>query len=238
MVKTWRLGCFRRPRGGQRYRVKSWPYLPPRLAAALTEWGAGHFRNYPWRRTRDPFAVLVAEMLLRRTSGPHVLQVYPRFVRRWGTPDKLAAAGLRELKQVLRPLGITSWRAGSLREMARFLLQHYGGQVPADPTLLERIPHVGPYTARAVGCFAFGLPLSIVDVNVIRVLDRFTGRKTPGGSPHRHPSVWKRSLRSLPEGEVVRYNWALLDLAAQVCWLRPKCGVCPLVSGCVTAGEK
>lgn len=237
MTKTWRPVCFRRRIGGRRYRVKSWPYLPPRLAVALREWGAGHFRNYPWRRTRDPFAVLVAEMLLRRTSGAHVAQVYPRFMRRYGSPEKLAASGLRELKQILRPLGITSWRAASLREMARFLLQHYGGRVPADPPLLEQIPHVGPYTARAVGCFAFGLPLPIVDVNVIRVIDRFTGRETPGPSPHRHPSIWERSLRSLPEGEVAQYNWALLDLAAQVCGRRPLCGECPLAPGCVTAGK-
>jgi A/G-specific adenine glycosylase len=237
VVKTWRLGCFRRSVGGRRYWVKSWPYLPPRLAAELTQWGAGHFRNYPWRRTRDPFSVLVAEMLLRRTSGPHVAQVYPRFMRRYSTPDKLAAAGMRELKQMLRPLGLTSWRAASLREMARFLLQRYDGEVPADPTLLEQIPHVGPYTARAVGCFVFGLPLPIVDVNVIRVLVRFTGLSTPGPRPHLQPSVWERSLRSLPEGEVALYNWALLDLAAQVCGRRPHCGECPLAPGCATRAK-
>lgn len=235
MVKTWRLGCFRRSIGGLRYRVKAWPYLPPRLAANLTQWGASHFRNYPWRRTKEPFAVLVAEMLLRRTSGQHVARVYPRFMRRYGSAEKLATACLRELKQVLRPLGITSWRAASLREMARFLLQKHGGQVPADPTLLEQIPHVGPYTARAVGCFAFGLPLPIVDVNVIRVLDRYTGRPTPGASPHRNPGVWARSLRSLPETEVARYNWALLDLAAQICGRRPHCKECPLAPGCLSA---
>lgn len=181
----------------------------------------------------DPFLILVAEMLLRKTAARQVAWVFPPIRERFGTAQLMVDADPHALRHLLRPLGFAAHRTRSLQGMAAHLLAYYGGQVPAEPRAVERISGVDPYTANAVGCFFLGLPLPIVDTNVIRVLDRFTGVETRTKRPHLQKSIWRRATRSLPEREVPVYNLGLLDLAALVCRpMNPQCGRCPLQAGC------
>lgn len=223
--------------GNRRFRVERWPFLPPRLAFALIDWGVKHRRDFPWRRRREPFQHLVAEMLLRKTTARQVKAVFISLIDRYDTPQKLADADPKQLAHILRPLGLAHQRSEALIAMARYLVSHFDGQVPVDPEDLSRVPHVGPYAAAAVGNFVFGLPLPIVDTNVIRIFDRFTGQETGTKNPHRQPSIWRRSVRSLPTEKVADYNYALLDLGAEVCGKRPVCAKCPLVCGCASSAK-
>lgn len=216
----------------RRLRVKRWPYIPPHLGRALSRWGAEHFRTYPWREDAEPFQLLVAEMLLRRTTAQQVARIYPIIVNDYGSASAIARADLSALIEILRPLGLASQRARALREMATYLMEHFCGRIPASPVDLAKVPHVGPYTANAVACFGFGIPVPIVDVNVIRVLTRFTGRYVGGSNPHRKEAIWRSARLSLPTSSVRGYQYALLDLAAQVCKKKPACGRCPLRRGC------
>jgi A/G-specific adenine glycosylase len=223
---------FRRS-GRSRWRVRRWPFIPPHLAARLTAWGQLYFRPYPWRRTEDPFHLLLAEMLLRRTHATHASRLWERLITAYPTARALAGAPIPELERLLRPAGMAHRRALSLRQMARYLVEHWNGQVPAAPADLMAVPHVGRYAAHAVASFGFGLPFAVADVNVMRVLGRFVGS---GESVHyKIPGhIWRRAGRSAPFANVSAFNYALLDLAALVCKPgRPNCGDCPLQTGCV-----
>lgn len=225
----------RAPVSRRRYRVARWPFLPPHAARALVKWQLLHGRKMPWRSCHDPFALLVVEMLLRQTNSSKVGPIWERLMAAYPDAPALAGAPAEELAALLRPLGLGNQRREALQAMAEALVRHHQGRVPAAPEALERLPHVGAYAARAVACFAFGLPVPLVDVNVIRVLDRFSGRQTPGKNPHRHARVWRRALRSLPEEQVGGFNYGLLDLGALVCRVRPRCQECPLRGQCRTA---
>lgn len=223
---------FRRRSPNRRFRIRAWPFIPPHLAGRLVNWGKHARRPFPWRQATDPFHLLLAEMLLRQTSAQQVADVFPTLVDRFPTPAQLAAADRGELYQMLQPLGLAAQRSEALPAMARALLADWGGQVPCRPDQLRQLPHVGPYTANAVASFGFGIPVPVVDANVIRVMDRFTGRKTKGPNPHRAPALWRRTYQSLPVEEAVAFNYALLDLGALLCRPRPDCRGCPLVRGC------
>jgi len=237
MRHRWHL-ILSRCSGSGRFKIKRWPFMPPGLAEALVAWGRENARFFPWRAVREPFALLVGEMLLRKTTARQVSKVYCPLMAHYETPEKLANARPEDLQAILRPLGLANQRSAALQSVAGYLLTFHQGSVPSDPEELTKIPHVGPYAANAVGCFGFGLPLPVVDTNVIRVLDRFTGTKTLGANPHRARSIWRRSTRSLPMVSVRDYNYALLDLAALVCKTKPSCSKCCLRSGCAEAKKR
>lgn len=237
MKHRWHFLLFRRP-SARRYRVDRWPFIPPGRARVLVAWGKENKRFFPWRTGQTPFALLVAEILLRKTTAQQVSKVFSDLIDKYGTPEKLAFAGTEELQKMLRPLGLAKQRSAALKAVACHLVSHHQGLVPPNPRELEKIPHIGPYAANAVGCFGVGLPLPVVDANVIRVLDRFTGVPTPGPNPHRMRSIWHRSIRSLPITSVQDYNYALLDLGALVCKSKPLCSKCCLTSGCAEAKKQ
>lgn len=227
------------PYRGRRFRVRRWPFLPPHAVSALVKWGRTHYRQYRWRQSGNPFEILVAEMLLRRTTASQVAAVFGDVISRYNSLEKLALASEQDLREALRPTGLSAQRARALRGMARHVTQHFGGVVPASPTLLAQIPHVGPYVANAVACFAFGVPVPVVDTNIIRILDRFTGVPPRGSNPHKEKSIWECARRSLPREAVRDHNYALLDLGALVCRASsPTCRVCPLLKGCAYAKDK
>lgn len=233
MPRRWSL-IFRGFKS-RRFRVAAWPRFLPHHTAKLLRWAEAHHRSFPWREATSPFAKLLGEMLLRKTSAHHARPAYTALIDLYPTPEALLEAAPKELEEILRPLGMVSHRVRGLQEMARFLVKRFGGQVPACPKELMKIPHVGRYTANAVCSFAFGLPLAIVDTNVLRVLQRFTSWRARGARPYTQPETWHRMARSLPEGQVDRFNYALLDLGATVCRPAPHCEVCPLTGGCVYA---
>ncbi len=197
----------------------------------LVVWGTLHGRSFPWRSSSDPYHLLIAEMMLRRTQARQVVSVYEEFVRQYPTPQALAAATEEDVTQLLHPLGL-SWRIPAFRQMAQRLVADYDGEVPRDRKALLALPGVGEYVADALRCFAYHEPIALLDTNTVRVAGRYLGFPVHAESRRRAPV--KRALLCLVEPHAPRAsNLALLDLAATVCRPRqPHCVSCPVATGC------
>jgi A/G-specific adenine glycosylase len=187
---------------------------------ALLSWYARVARPLPWRATRDPYALLVSEVMLQQTQAPRVVPYYERWMRRFPDVRALAAASVRDVLEAWSGLGYNR-RALALRSAAAVVAERGW---PEDLTML---PGVGPYTAAAVGSFAFGRQVAAVDTNVRRVLERRAGtRLTP-----RELAAGAHAL--LPAGRAAEFNQAMMELGATVCRPRaPLCDACPVAEGC------
>ena len=199
--------------------------------AELIGWWEAERRDLPWRRTRDPWLVLVSEVMLQQTQVDRVLPYFETFAERWPTPPRFAQAELAEVLAAWQGLGYPR-RARNLWRAAAIITEHHDGRVPADLDDLKALPGVGPYTARAVQVFAFGIDTGVVDTNVGRILARWTGRRLT-------PREAQRIADELvPAGESWAWNQAMMDLGAQACTKRdPSCGRCPAQPWCAWAGE-
>ena len=140
----------------------------PEFQRMILEWGRHHRRDMPWRDTRDPYKILVSEVMLQQTQISRVLPKYESFLREFPTLEALAAASQPKLLQTWQGLGYWN-RALRLRDAARMVVNDFDGQVPRDPGTLRSLPSVGPYTAGAVACFAFGCAEPFLDTNIRRV---------------------------------------------------------------------
>jgi A/G-specific adenine glycosylase len=201
---------------------------------ALVAWYRKAARDLPWRRTRDPYAVLVSEFMLQQTQVSRVLEYYAPFLRRYPTFGHLARARPATVREAWDGLGYYR-RAVNLHRLAREVVARHGGRLPREPEELRRLPGVGAYTAGAVATFAYERPTAAVDTNVARVLGRvFLGRDGVKGTagvkavarlagalqPRRGPAAWN-------------FNQALMELGALVCTARsPRCGTCPVSDFC------
>ena len=203
----------------------------------LAVWGARHRRDFPWRRTNNPFHILLAEMMLRRTNAPQVIPTYLDIVRRYPDPESLATAPIQQVLETLRPLGL-AWRAKNIRHMAEALTERFEGLVPSTYEELIELPGVGDYVASAVCCFAFGKPLPIIDTNTVRVAGRYFGFPTHAESRRRSP-VRKTIVAITSRRNTREFNYAFLDFAALVCKAnKPECPTCPLRHRCVFGQER
>lgn len=207
------------------------PQSTPRNAARfrrrLLAWYRRAARDLPWRRTRDPYRVLVSEFMLQQTQVSRVLEFYPRFLRRYPSLAALARARPAQVREAWEGLGYYR-RAANLHRLARTVVREHRGALPADPGALEELPGIGPYTAGAVAVFAYEKPAAAVDTNVGRVLRRVFGCKTAKDT---------RRMAQLLQPKRGRTAWAfnqgLMELGALVCKARaPKCGECPVSGDC------
>jgi len=197
----------------------------------LLRWYARHQRPLPWRRTRDPYRVLVSEIMLQQTQVSRVLPKYREFIRAYPSLDALARASAREVREKWFPLGYNA-RPLRLRAIARTAVRRFGGRLPADRETLLSLKGIGPYTAGAVLTFAFGQPSPIVDTNVRRVLRRVFF----AGSPVPEATLWHLSGTLLPANDGYDFNQAIMELGATVCTARrPRCRACPLRALCRAA---
>lgn len=199
----------------------------------LIVWFKKNYRKFPWRRTRDPWATLVAEILLQRTHATTVSKRYPGIVMQFPNPAAVHAASDEELFDAVESLGFGNKRTTTLRALATALVEDHDGSVPKDLSRLQELPRIGPYTARACLCFAFGEPLALIDRNVEIVMKRvfdYSSAK-PG---HKDESLYAFLDTLVPDDpELARaFNLAILDLRASVCTDPPDCSVCPLQSTC------
>lgn len=192
---------------------------------AVLGWFETAERDLPWRRTRDPWAVLVSELMLQQTQVARVIPSYHAFVARFPDPGACAAAPVAAVIQAWAGLGYNR-RAVNLHRAATAAVDRHGGRLPGTLTELMALPGIGPYTARAVLAFAFERPAAVVDTNVARVLARaVAGRRLRG----RETQVIADGL--LPSAEIWAWNQALLDLGALICTSRsPRCHECPLAA--------
>jgi A/G-specific adenine glycosylase len=197
----------------------------------LLAWFHSHGRRLPWRETRDPYAVLVAEMMLQQTQVDRVVPRYLAFLERFPTLADLAQASTAEVIREWAGLGYNR-RALYLQRAARHTMERHQGCLPPDQEALRKLDGVGAYTAAAVACFAYGQQTPVLDTNVRRVLGRLFG----GVEGLAEAALARVAQEALPEGEAWAWNQALMDLGATVCVQRtPRCHACPLRHDCRAA---
>jgi A/G-specific adenine glycosylase len=195
--------------------------------AALRRWFAARRRAYPWRGARDPYRILVSEVMLQQTQATRVVPSYRAFVRRFPTIRALVAASRADVLRAWAGLGYNR-RAVALHEAARTVVVERRGRLPAEPAALRRLPGMGPYTAAAVASIAFDVPVPAVDTNGARVARRFVlGRDDAGG-----PEVDRVAEAWLDRRDPGEWNQAVMDLGREVCRPVPRCEVCPLARMC------
>ena len=199
---------------------------------SLLAWALDHLRDYPWRDgSVSNYEVLIAEVLLKRTTARAAARAYAPFIAQFPNLESIAAAPIHEVEQALAPVGLYRQRAKGLKDLTEYLTREHGGQIPDSLAALARVPHLGPYTARAILSFGHGRPAAIVDSNVQRVLGRLYSRRL-GEAPSISAVQALADVLLAPESHQT-FNWALLDLGATVCrYDTPRCPVCPLASTC------
>jgi A/G-specific adenine glycosylase len=205
------------------------------VSAALLLWYERFGRTHlAWRRTRDPYAIVVAEFMLQQTQVDRVLPLYGAFLERFGTFAALAASDASDVMRAWRGLGYNS-RAQRLRLLAQTVVREHGGLLPRERDALLALPGIGPYTAAAVRAFAFDEDDVALDTNIRRVVHRLRfGLEFPVRADDRAIDAAAASL--LPAGRGHDWNSALMDLGATICTARaPKCLLCPLTGQCAAA---
>ena len=194
-------------------------------------WAEEARRDLPWRRTRDPWAVLVSELMLQQTQVPRVVPRYESFLERFPTPVAAANARVADVVRAWAGLGYNR-RAVSLHRAATVIVGCHGGKVPGVLADLLALPGVGPYTARAVLAFAFEVDVGVVEVNSARVLARAVA-----GRPLSAPDAQAVADDLVPAGRGWAWNQAMLDLGATICSKSaPQCGSCPIRPVCAWSG--
>jgi len=208
------------------------PERCPRIQQALLAWYAANARDLPWRRTRDPYAIWISEIMLQQTQIPTAIPYYERFLKRLPTVHRLARARLDTVLKLWEGLGYYT-RARNLHRAAQEIVSRFEGQMPESKGDLLALPGVGRYTAGAIASIAFDQREPLVDGNVERVLCRlFRIRGNPKAAGIRK-RIWSLAEELLPEEQVGHFNQALMELGSEVCAPRgPRCDDCPLRKLC------
>ncbi len=203
----------------------------PGFRRRLLRWFHRKGRDLPWRRTRDPYHVLVSEVMLQQTQVSRVEAFYPRFLARYPTLADLAKAPSSAVRESWNGLGYYR-RAANLHRLAQQVVSQCDGVMPSDPQHLQQLPGVGRYTAGAVASFAFERRTAAVDTNVARVIRRAFHPRT-----WRQERLWQTAELLLPRRgkDAWTFNQAIMELGALVCTARvARCGECPVRTECRT----
>ena len=204
-----------------------------RLHADVRRWYARHARDLPWRRTRDPYALLVAEVMLQQTQVDRVTPKYGQFLERFPTLQALAEASAGDVIRAWSPLGYNG-RAVRLHRLAQTVVREHGGRLPRREEELRRLPGLGPYTAAALASFAFGARMAVLDTNIYRVLSRVAF----GVEPPAKAEIEAVARAWLPRRNVATWHQALMDIGATICTAAaPLCARCPLRPCCRAAPD-
>ena len=202
------------------------------MAQALVDWFTMHGRDYPWRRTTDPWAILVSEIMLQQTTIPTVLGRYERWMEQFPTPAALAAATEEEALRSWEGLGYYR-RVRSLQAAASSIVKHHGGIFPASEAEIRALPGIGDYTVGAVLSFAYNHPAPLVDANVARVFARLFNDRTAIDSPAGRKKHWQLAAQMVHPTQARVYNSALMELGQTICTSgKPDCLLCPLQQWC------
>ena len=193
----------------------------------VLSWWDRHRRDLPWRDTRDPWAVLIAEIMAQQTQVNRVVPRWHEFLERWPTPAVLAAASLADVLRAWQGLGYPR-RAANLHRSAQVVVADpgLGGSLPDTLEGLLALPGIGPYTARAVLAFAHEADVGVVDTNTGRILARVGGRRLGARAAQVAADAW------VPAGEGWAWDQAMLDVGALLCRPVPRCHDCPLATSC------
>jgi len=203
----------------------------PQFRRLLLAWYDIHARDLPWREDRDPYRVWLSEIMLQQTRVAAVIEHYHEFLRRFPTVQKLAAARTSSVLAAWSGLGYYR-RARMIHAAAKLIVRELGGHFPKTASALQALPGVGRYTSAAIASIAFEEPVAVVDGNVERVLQRFSGTRL---APEK---IWKAAEDLLDRQRPGDFNQAMMELGATVCTPRtPSCLTCPVVDDCATRGE-
>ena len=201
------------------------------LQSDLHRWDEKHYRDYPWRRTRDPYRVMIAEFMLHRTRADQVVPVYTQFIQKYPDVYSLAEAEPSSIRDVTEHLGL-HWRSGHFIEAAKYVVEYYQGVFPDDENRLRAIPGVGEYVSGAILTVCFKRPHRVVDANIARFINRFFDLRLTGEIRR------KKAIRDLADSlfnvdEPGRFLFAILDFSAAICRSKnPLHLECPLRDRC------
>ena len=229
------VSCVGMPRSSTPRAAK--PKSARSFTRRLLAWYGRAARDLPWRRTRDPYRVLVSEFMLQQTQVSRVREFYPRFLARFPTVRALARAKPAAVREEWEGLGYYA-RATNIHALARVVSREYGGRLPSEPEALRELPGIGPYTAGAVAAFAYERPVAAVDTNVARVIRRvFFGEWGVGSGTIGEKKAWELAGQIVPKNgkRAWKFNQAMMELGALVCRARtPLCRECPVRQECRT----
>lgn len=201
--------------------------------STLLNWHLKNREEYPWRKDPDPYHILLAEILLRKTDRKKVLSLYTTLINSYGTPENTASANIGELEKMLKPLGLSSQKAKQLKKASEIILTKFNSKVPENLEDLLDIPGVGKYTANAVLCFGYGQKTPLIDTNLIRLLKRYFNLRSEKSREREDKQFWEFIKDLLPDEKVKEFYYSVLDFTNQICKLNhPKCCICPLNEHC------
>lgn len=200
------------------------------IQAKVLRWFDAHARAFPWRQHREPYATMVAEVMLQQTQTGRVGPSYAAFLEHFPTVEHLAHAPAMDVIRMWKGLGYNR-RAVDLQRAAQMIVADHGGEFPADPKALKRLPGIGEYSAAAIACFAFDAQVPVIDVNVARVLSRSALGKD--AEQVDRTRIADTATAWVPDGDAYRWNQALMDIGAMFCRAeKPLCQQCPLKTSC------
>jgi A/G-specific adenine glycosylase len=214
------------------YRVRLDPSTLHAFRRRLLEWFRANGRRLPWRRTRDPYRVLVSEIMLQQTQVDRVRSHYGSFLKAYPTVEDLAAARPERVREAWEGLGYYA-RARNLHAAARRIVEEHDGRFPRRIEELRRLPGIGRYTAGAVLSFAYGEAAPVLDTNVRRILTRVFVARRPAAAAALDRRLWALADAVVPREDAWAFNQALMDLGALICRARrPDCPACPVQAVC------
>jgi A/G-specific adenine glycosylase len=201
------------------------------IQAKLLEWFAQNGRDLPWRHTRDPYRIMVSEIMLQQTQVDRVVPKYHAFLELFPSLEALAAAPTGEVIRAWTGLGYNR-RAVNMQRAARAVLDEHGGQFPRDMAALLKLPGIGPYTAGAIACFAFEQDVAFMDTNIRRVVQRLFGAAEATATTG-EARLLALARAAVPPGQGWAWNQAIMELGALICTAAaPACWRCPLQADC------
>ncbi|MFW9847814.1 MAG: A/G-specific adenine glycosylase [Candidatus Thorarchaeota archaeon] len=201
-----------------------------KIRKKILRWYKTNGRVYPWRNTSSSYQILIAEMLLRRTTAAAVLRVFSDFIKRYPDVTVLSLALVREIEDSIQTLGLQNQRAKHLHDAAKIIKERFGGNISDSMYQLESLPGVGRYVASAVRNFAFGIPEPMVDGNVVHILRRVLGVQLSGMIDE---TAWDLMKQLGGKTQNKQLYWGIIDIVATLCLRKkPRCFKCPLDKEC------
>jgi A/G-specific adenine glycosylase len=209
------------------------PYSAASFRRSLLSWYRKHRRDLPWRRTNDPYAILVSEFMLQQTQVVTVIPYYNEWLRRFPDFATLAAASENDVLHAWQGLGYYN-RARNLRATAIVVMEKHAGIFPRNLSSIQELPGIGRYTANAIATFALDQSVPIVEANIARVVSRVFDLHALIDTSAGRERLWSAAAQLLPRHNAGQHNSALMELGALICSVRPKCPSCPVRTFCRT----